>query len=171
MSESTGQQLQQEPCAPKKTESYFIHVLRSNYCKIVFALGLVAGWFLVPESAFSGWMLTFALVFIFVFAMTITCLIRSVKERVILEKENRGSIWATIAAGVGLTALHVCGVSAPVCGASVGLGIVSAIIPGFAMQTVSEYGVYIVGASILIQAYALYNMKCFSAVARCGNGK
>ncbi|MCD6477663.1 MAG: hypothetical protein J7K87_01545 [Candidatus Aenigmarchaeota archaeon] len=97
-------------------------------------------------------------------SLSLTCIIRNIKERVKLSKTYETSSISVIAAGIGLAALQVCGVGAPVCGASVGLGILSAIFPGVFVNVLEFYAIWIIVISIALQLIALYEMNCFVKV-------
>ena len=60
---------------------------------------------------------------------------------------------------VGLVALEVCSTSF-FCGAA-SIGILSVVIPGFAVGFLSEHAIHLVWLSILVQLVSLYWMGCF----------
>ena len=86
---------------------------------------------------------------------------RNVKEKVILAKTYKSSLIGILATAIGLSALQVCGVGAPVCGATIGAGFLSALFPGIFMRFLDNFAVYILIASILLQIISLYFMNCF----------
>ncbi len=100
------------------------------------------------------------------FALTLTCLARNIKEKVVLAKTYKSSILGIIATALGLSVLQVCGVGAPVCGASIGAGIVSLFFPSFALNFFEKYSIYIIIGSIIIQIIALYYMRCFVKICK-----
>ncbi len=146
---------------------YFLSVLKSNYCKSVFLITFVLSYFLIPDTVFNGWYYLVAVTFMTTFSLTIMCIVRSVKERLVLAKTYGGSLMTIIATAIGLSALQVCGVGAPICGASIGLGVVSAIFPGFMVEFLESYAVWIIIFSALIQVVGLYYMNCFFRKAKC----
>jgi len=95
------------------------------------------------------------------FSLSMMCLIRSIKDKVVLARTYKGSIVSIIATGLGLSAIQVCGVGAPVCGVSVGIGILSVIFPNFFIDFLTDYSVAIIIISIALQITSLYYMKCF----------
>ncbi len=144
--------------------SYFIQVLKSHYCQVVFGASLFLGYFLIPKKIFYGYYTILGIAFIISFSLVLTCLIRQVKERVKLARTYSGAIVSIIATAVGLAALEACGIGAPVCGAVVGLGFLSIILPVSASSFVSKYSIAILVISIIIQFGALYFMNCFKKV-------
>jgi len=75
--------------------------------------------------------------------------------------KDESSTIGIVATTIGLAALQICGVGAPVCGAAVGLGIISSIFPTVFINVMSKYAVYFIVFSITIQLITLYFMKCF----------
>ena len=145
----------------KSSKMYIAETLKSHYCKIVFAVVFALSYFLVPQKVFYRWYILLGVAFMTMFALTITCIVRNIKERVMLKRTSGGSIISIIAVAVGFAALEVCGVGAPVCGATIGLGIFSALLPGMTLGFFEKYGVYIVVVTIALQAISLYFMNCF----------
>jgi len=140
---------------------YFVKILKSHYCQLVFFLGFIASYYLTPENVFQSDNRLIAIIFMFVFAMTITCVVRNIKEKVIIAKSLKSSLIGIIATAIGLSALQVCGMSG-VCVAGAGVGVLSLILPGFMMNFLEDYSVILLYFSIFIQIVSLYYMKCFS---------
>jgi len=145
---------------------YLLELFKSFYCKLVFFVSFVGAYFFVPKNLFKSWHLIFALAFIFLFSLVLTCIIRNIKEKIVLAKTYKNSVLAVAAAAVGLAALQVCGIGAPVCGASIGLGIVSAVFPGVFINFLSSYSIYIITISIIFQVFSLYFMNCFKGAKK-----
>ncbi len=135
--------------------------LDSHYCKAIFVGSLVLGFFLVPKDVLEGPYKLIAIVFVLIFSLTMACVVRSLKEKVIASQKTGDSMMAVVASVVGISALQVCGLGVPACGASAGVGIVSLIFPGFVFAYLKEYSVFILVVSIFIQLYSLHRMKCF----------
>ena len=143
---------------------YLLRVFQSHYCQFVFGFSLVLGYLIVPKKIFYGYDTILGVFFIFSFALVTTCLVRQIKERVKVARTYSGAIIGVIATAIGLAALEACGVGAPVCGAMVGVGILSVIFPMSAVDIIGRYAVPILVGSILIQFVALYFMNCFKKV-------
>ena len=143
---------------------YLFQVFKSNYSKLVFLSSLLLGYFLIPEHVFYGWSTLLGVIFIISFALVVTCLVRNMKERIALARNYTSSIVGTLAVAIGLAALQVCGVGAPICGAAIGLGLLSAIFPGIVLNFLTEFSTYIVVISIILQISSLYFMNCFKEV-------
>ncbi|RLE41696.1 hypothetical protein DRJ48_05075 [Candidatus Woesearchaeota archaeon] len=138
--------------------------MESNYCKVAFAFALLVSYFLIPKRIFYGWYTLLGISFMLTFSLSFTCLVRNIKQRYIVARTYKGSLIATIATLLGITALHLCSIGAPACGATVGFGIFSLLMPSIAHTIFEPYGVYIIAFSILLQLIALYYLKCFSYV-------
>ena len=143
-----------------KPGSVIKHVFESHYCKIVFVTGLFIGYLSVPKSSFFGWLGLFAVVFIGLFALTLTCLIRNIKERIKLVKSYQNSILGIIASSLGIIALQVCGSNGLFCGVGLFSSIFSSLIPHFLFSFFENYGIFVLILSILIQIYSLQKMSC-----------
>ncbi len=136
-------------------------IFKSTTCKVVFLLTLLAIYLLMPREFFVGATLPIALLFLLLTAVVLTCIVRTIKERVILARNAGAGLLAIIAMAFGLAALQVCGVGAPVCGATIGVALLSLFLPGASMTLLHHSAWIILSASILLQVAALYFMNCF----------
>jgi hypothetical protein len=143
---------------------FIIDIFRSAYCVGVFVIVFLASALLIPKTMTHGYHLVLAIVFMFSFALTITCMVRNIKERIALARTYKTSLVGLIAAVLGLSALQVCGVAAPVCGATIGAGVIASLFPGFLFHFLSRWSVLIILLSIAAQWIALYFMNCFKRV-------
>ena len=141
---------------------YFLKIFESRYCLFVFFSALFLSYFLIPKNVFYTWQ---HIILIFLFMLTssavITCITRDIKERVQLSRTYKKSILGIIITALGLSALQVCGFGAPICGAAIGLGVLSAILPHIFINFLTLYSIYIIGLSIIFQILILYYMHCF----------
>jgi hypothetical protein len=143
---------------------YILEVLASHYCQVVLVIMILAAYSLVPAKIFSGLYWPLAISFMLVFGLTITCLVRTIKERIIHRQQTAThSVLGVISAAIGLSALQFCTVSG-VCGASVGMAVVSLVFPKFAYNLFDQYAVWITVLSIVLQLISLWQMKCFKTV-------
>lgn len=140
---------------------FLLENLKSNYCKIVFIIALVFGYLITPQSMRGGnlWFLT--IIYISLFAFSIACMVRAIKEKISTTLTKSSSVISFITSVVGLSALQVCGLGAPMCGTSIGLSLLSAILPNFALQFLINHSLSIVLTAMLLQLIGLYSMKCF----------
>jgi len=141
-------------------EPYLLYILRSSYCKSVLILSLIGSYFLIPNKVFYGYGYFLAGAFMLVFSFSITCIVRNIKEKIKLSHTYKTSIFSLFLGIVGISAFQVCGIGAPVCGATIGLGIVSVIFPAFFIDFLTDYSHAIIIISIIMQTAALYFMKC-----------
>lgn len=140
---------------------YLLEIFKSNYCKIVFVLMMFISYFIIPKKVFYGWFYIVAIIFMVTFSMVMTCLIRSIKDKVLENRQTKQKITGALAALIGLSALQVCTIGAPVCGVSIGASLVASIFPSVAFNFLESYSIYIIVLSILLQIYSLYQMRCF----------
>lgn len=143
-----------------KIFSTIINLFKSNYCKTVFFISVFLGYIMLPKNAFHGWMGFLAYIFIGSFALTMTCLVGNIKERIKNAKAYQGSIIGLIASSLGIVALQVCGSNGLFCGASILSGFLSSLLPHFLFSFFETYGHLIIVASILMQIYSLFRMRC-----------
>lgn len=140
---------------------YLLGIFKSYYCQFVFLIALVGTYFLVPKKVFYGYYALIGIFFIIMASLTIACLVRTIKEKVLSAKASGASLLGILSIIFGFGALQACTIGAPVCGATIGGGIIALIFPGFAFSLIEKYSVLIVLISIFIQLLALYLMKCF----------
>ncbi|MBU0757776.1 MAG: hypothetical protein KKF44_06920 [Nanoarchaeota archaeon] len=152
----------------KNKNVFLVQTFRSRYCIMVFLIGMLLSYFLVPRMLFHTHLLL-ALVFMAVFSTVLACSVRIAKERIINTRVAGTGLLSVIAMGIGFSALHVCGVGAPVCGATVGLGVMSLFLPTAASQVIEKYSIHIILISIIFQLVSLYFMNCFkTSNTNCG---
>lgn len=145
---------------------YLARVLKSNYCKLVFLLAFFGSYFMVPANIFVGKYQLLVLVFMLIFSTVAMCVVRNIKEKVVVAHQLKTSFVGLILYILGLSALQVCGMSATMCTASVGAGIVSVFFPGVFFNYLVEYSVYIVYFSIITQLYVLHHLRCFFSAGK-----
>ena len=148
-----------------KLDFVLIEILKSKYCKIVFLLSLILSYFLVPKHLVGFWWNLIVIVFILVFSLNMTCMVRNIKERIKVAKTATHSVINLIASGLGIMALQVCGTSGYFCSASILIGVFSSVLPHFLLDFLKEYSLYIILMTILFQLISLRNMKCFKRVS------
>ncbi len=137
-----------------------LKILESKYCKGTFLISLIMATLITPAKIFYSWYTIIAVLFILTFSLTTTCTIRNIKDKTKTLIHQKKSIISIIAAILGISALQVCTIGAPVCTAA-SVGILAIIIPKFAISILSKYSVSIISLSIIIQIAALISMKCF----------
>lgn len=147
---------------PKK---YFIlRVFSSHYCWLSLVLSFIIGYFLVPEKIFHGAWSIFGIVYALVFSIVLTCMIRVIKEKALNMKRTGAGIISVIGAILGLGAMQVCGIGAPICGATLGVSIFSIIAPGVSTALWQDFAIPLLFVSIILQIVSLYYLKCFKKV-------
>lgn len=144
-----------------KKNIYLLKILSSRYCRFVFLLSLVLSFFLLPRGVFAGSHTYIAVIFMVVFSFSVTCLVRNIKEKIVLARTYKTSVFSLIMSILGFSAFQVCGINAGVCTATFGMGVVGAIFPSFFIGFLSEYGHLIIWFSVILQFVALYFMNCF----------
>ncbi len=136
-------------------------VLDSPYCKTALLLSVGTMIVLLPKTLFHGFIAIPALLYVILFSLNITCLIRQTKERSKATPKN--SVVSFIATIVGITTLSTCGISAPMCGATLGMGLFSTITPHFILPLLFRYSAWFLIGAIGLQLYSLYRMQCLLA--------
>jgi len=136
-------------------------IFQSKYCIAVFLTGLLLGYLLVPKTIFYGTYSIIGIIYILVFAIMLMCIVRNIKDKVMNLKSTGSSIISIIASVIGLGAMQVCGIGAPLCSAGIGIGIFSIIAPSASISLLSRHAVLIAVATIALQVFALYYMGCF----------
>jgi hypothetical protein len=139
---------------------YLLKLLEGNICRIVFVSSFFLAYFLLPEAVFHHANRVLAIIYLLTFASLMTCTVRTIREKAGAARKSGASILGIIAAVIGISAFQVCGISAPVCGMSVGIGVVSAIFPSFLVSALEAYGSWLIYLSIIVQLLALYFLKC-----------
>ena len=146
---------------------YFLEIFKSHYCKFIFLIALIGVYFLTPKKIFyEPYYTLLGIFFIIMTSLTLTCFVRSIKDRVFSAKANGVSLLGILSIVFGFGALQACTVGAPVCGATIGGGVIALIFPGFAFNLIEKYSLWIVLISIFIQFLALYYMKCFKSICK-----
>jgi len=147
-----------------KKNFVIIKVLESNYCKLVFLLSLILSYFLIPKHLVGFWWNLIVIIFMLLFSLNMTCMVRNIKERIKEAKTTTNSVIGLIASGLGIMALQVCGTSGYLCSTSILMGVFSSILPHFMLNFLEEYALYIILATILFLIISLRNMKCFKKI-------
>jgi len=141
---------------------YLLKIMSSIYCKIVFVFAFASSYFLLPDGVWGGVHKYIALAFMFTFSFSVACIVRNIKEKVVLARTYKTSVFSLIFSVLGFSAFQVCGINAGMCTATVGMGVVSTIFPSFFVHFLSDYGHLIIWFSVALQLIALYFMKCFN---------
>jgi len=146
----------------KTKNPYLLEIFKSHYCKFVLLIALIGVYFLTPKKIFYGPYYTLlGILFIIMTSLTLTCFVRTIKDRVLSAKASGVSLLGILSIVFGFGALQACTVGAPVCGATIGGGVIALIFPGFAFNLMEKYSLWIILISIILQILALYFMKCF----------
>lgn len=133
---------------------------------MVLLVALLISYFLIPKKVFYREYTIIAIIFMISFSLTLMCITRNIKEKIALARTYKSSVFGVIAVAIGLSALQVCGVGAPVCGAVVGAGVASVFFPTFLSTFFSKYSLVIVSSSIVFQISSLYFMNCFNEIKK-----
>lgn len=116
------------------------------------------GYLLIPRQVFIAGFWWLAIPFIILFALVTTCTIKNLKVSLTSKVSKRG-FFASV---LGFSALQVCGLSAYACSTALGFTILAGILPHTILNLFQEYSIFIILVSIIIQIYALYQLKCFN---------
>lgn len=97
----------------------------------------------------------------FTTAISVTCITRTIKENVTAGLKIKKSFLSSIASAFGILTIQACGLSAPICGASVGASVVATFFPSIMFAVLDGYGNYLLFLAIISQLVGIYLMKCF----------
>lgn len=140
---------------------FIIVNLKSNYCKIVFLISLILGYFLVPKDLWESSYIYLAIPFVFLFALTMACTVRNIKEKVRSKQLKGGSLISIVANILGISVLQICGIGVPMCGVSIGMSILTLFLPSTLLMSLAQYGVWMLSVIIFLQLVSLYFSGCF----------
>ncbi|NCF75530.1 MAG: hypothetical protein GWO87_03535 [Xanthomonadaceae bacterium] len=145
-----------------RSKKYLIlDIFKSKYCLLVLIVGLIGGYYLIPKKIFDGTWYLIGILYIIIFAVVSACIVKVVKEKAMTMKNTGASIVAIIFAALGIGAMQVCGVGAPICGATVGVGLFSLFFPNLSIPFLDDHALFLIILSIAIQIAALYFLNCF----------
>jgi uncharacterized membrane protein YjjP (DUF1212 family) len=142
-------------------ELKIIELFHSHYGKLVFFLSLILSFFIIPRKIFFGWYIILGIIFMITFSLTLTCFVKTIKERIIHVKRKKGSVISLISSIVGVLAIHTCSIGMPICASTFGIGFISIILPKTFLIILDQFAIYVVCLSIFVQFFALYYMGCF----------
>jgi len=134
-------------------------LLKSNYCRAIFVISVIVSYFLLPDFIFMGWLSLLAVLFMLIFSVSMTCMVRGIKDTLANTKKTSTSVLSLISMLFGFSAFHACTIGAPLC-VTAGLGLLVVALPGFMVDVLSTYGVIIIVVSMVIQILVLYWMGC-----------
>ena len=149
----------------KRKCPYLFTMFNSIYCDIGFVVFFVLLLLFLPAKVFTGYLAVLGVTFSLVFALSLTCMVKVIKDRARGAKQAGHSILSVIMGILGFSALHFCTIGLPFCSATIGLALISSIFPVFLLEYLEQYPYIIISISFLIQLYSLYSMKCFKRVA------
>ena len=131
---------------------------KPRYPLFVFLATLLFGYLILHQAVTSGIYSVLGAIFLVIFSLSITCIIRSAVEQA--RTLHHGHSGITIAAGVlGISAFHVCGNA--VCGYGLSFLLLSAALPAAALGTFGSLSILIIIISIALQVFAISRMKCY----------
>jgi hypothetical protein len=142
----------------------FIEVLKSKYCWFVIFISLVLSYFLIIKklTSFTNfWSILLSLIYIFAFALSNSCLIKDIKERIQNKaKTNSKGILSIVGSILGFGAIHLCTVSG-VCGVNIFISLLLSIFPASVSFFIIHNGIWLLLLADILLLFSIYNMKCF----------
>ncbi len=151
----------------KVTDIPLVQIFKSRYCVMVFVLSFFLIGFISPQKIFHGHNTIIGLLFIISTSLLITCLVRSIKEKIYSARINGASVLGVISIVLGLGAIEACALSAPVCGAYISTGFLAIFFPNIVLNVFEKYNTLIISLSFVIQIFALYQLSCFNKTKKC----
>ena len=144
---------------------HIFELFKSKYCIGAFILFFFLSYLIIPKTIFRGAYSLLGIAFMLLFSLIATCILRNVKEKILLAKTYKGSLIAVVGSILGIGSLHACAIGAPIC-AFPALGIVLSILPATLINLISEYAIYLIAVSLILQLFALHFMGCFRKVGK-----
>ena len=141
------------------SKMYLFEVIESHYCKLTFIVAFILSYFLIPHNLQPEFFYL-SIIFMSVFALVVMCVVRNIKEQILVARTKKSSLITLLISLIGISAFQVCGAGF-VCGAGIGMAILAMILPSTMLSLLNEYAFLIIVFSILFQLAALYFMKCF----------
>ncbi len=127
---------------------------------IVFTVVFIVSLFVLPEHIRTGQYFWLGVLFITLFSLNMTCIVKTMRERAKIAKAQGAGVVGIIATAVGFTALQMCGVGGPLCGALFGSIAFASILPAGSLHYFTSYAVYIVVGAIVVQIVSLWYLGC-----------
>ncbi len=140
---------------------FALFALKSHYCKAVFIIALVVGFFILPHNAFVGYYKILAGIFMLTSAFSAVCIVRNIKERIKLAHTYGASLVQIFLLVLGFSAFQFCGLGALTCGLGASLAAVYWLFPAFVVQWLASYGVFFIVLSIVMQLLMMYFLGCW----------
>ncbi len=129
---------------------------------VVFTVAFLLALFILPSHILNGPYVYLGLVFIIVFSLNMTCLVKVMRHRANTAKAQGAGIFGIIGTALGFIALQMCGVGGPLCGALFGSVVFASLLPAGSLGYFTHYAVEMVVMAIVIQIISLWYLKCFS---------
>ena len=127
---------------------------------VVFTVAFLLGLFILPTHIRSGEYFYLGIIFVSLFALNMTCVVHTMRARAKVARASGAGVVGVVTTAVGFTALQMCGVGGPLCGALFGSIVFASILPAGSLGLVTHYAVEIVLVAIVIQAVSLWYLGC-----------
>ena len=131
---------------------------------IVFFASLVVIYLLLPAPFFAGYTLFLTVLFMAIFAFSMTCVARNLLDNFRIVRVRNHSIKSILSSMARLSDFNICGALA--CTYGVSLFLLSTLSPAFFLGLLSEYSPFMVMFFIALQSGALYQMKCRPSIRK-----
>ncbi|MBD3250315.1 MAG: hypothetical protein GF381_01980 [Candidatus Pacebacteria bacterium] len=154
------------------SQTNFNQVMQSHWCKLVFLLSLFLAYWLIPTDALQGPYQLLVLVFMIGFAASLTCTIQAIKDSFKSHRVKEASFVSLVAGLLGLAAVQFCSINAVLCGSTIGVALLSAVLPSALFQLIHFNAVWLLLISIIAQLISLWHLGCFrSSQKNCDQSK
>ena len=138
-------------------------VFKSKYCWIVIFISIVLGYFLVIKkftSFTSFWSIFFSVLYIILFAVSNSCLVKGLKERVKNQSKTNSGILSIIGSVLGIGAIQLCTVSGT-CSVNIVTSLLLTVFPTSIGFFFIKNGIWILIISDILLLVSILRLGCF----------
>lgn len=139
-------------------------VFKSKYCWMVMFLSIFLGYFFVIRklTSFSNfWSILLSVFYIILFAVSNSCLVHHLKDRVKdTVKIGASGVFSILGSILGLGAVQLCTVSGT-CGMSIFTSLIFTVFPTSIGMLFIKNGIWILLLSNILLLYSIFKMRCF----------
>ena len=143
-------------------------VLKSKYCWIVIFISVILGYFLIIKKFTlftSFWSIFFSILYIVLFAISNSCLIKELKERIKGNFKTGNSILSILGSILGIGAIQLCTVSGT-CSINIVTSLLLSIFPTSLGFFFIKNGIWILIISNILLLISIFKLGCFKKEAK-----
>jgi hypothetical protein len=138
-------------------------VLSSKYCWGVIFISIVLGYFLIIRKFTlftSFWSIFFSIFYIILFAVSNSCLVKEMKERIKDSSQTGSSILSILGSVLGISAIQLCTVSGT-CSVNIVTSLLLTVFPTSLGFFFIRHGIWILIISDILLSISILRLGCF----------